>query len=225
MRRSTFPSSQSPPRRQLSDREPVWHGATALSLWMPGVSNPCVSSGAEAFAPDTHTLGIAKRLQAKLRSQYTLAEFMADMPHGTSRLNMVTRMACRALLRLRARAAGLQQMHWLEASSVAFALSRSRPRPRRAAHPRARAVKPIITGGAPNPGRRERLRSAGNRREPRAATTPPTAGGAAPTTTPTQVRSPGRTGHSAVSGAGRGRGKAAAGSRRPCSSFGRSDKV
>ena len=102
-----------------------------------------------------------------------------------------------------------------------FARSRSRPRPRRATHPRARAVKPI-TGGAPNPSRRERLRSAGNRREPRAATTPPTAGGAAPTTTPTQVRSPGRTGHSAVSGAGRGRGKAAAGSRRPCSSFARS---
>ena len=87
MWRSALPSSQSPPRRQFSNREPVWHGATLLKLRMTRASQPFVTSDAEAFAPDTHTLNIAKRLQAKLKSQYTLAEFMSDMPHGTSRHN------------------------------------------------------------------------------------------------------------------------------------------
>ena len=35
MRRSPFPSSQSPPRRQFSNREPVWHGATAQLRSVP----------------------------------------------------------------------------------------------------------------------------------------------------------------------------------------------
>ena len=87
MRRSPFPSSQSPSRRQFSNREPVWHGATSLSLWMTRASKSFVSSDVETFAPDPHTLGIAKRLQAELKSHYTVAEFLSDMPHGTSRHN------------------------------------------------------------------------------------------------------------------------------------------
>ena len=83
MRRSPFPSSQSPPRRQFSNREPVWHGATSLSLWMTRPSKPFVTSDVEAFAPDPNTLNIAKRLQAELKSQYSLAEFLSDLPHAS----------------------------------------------------------------------------------------------------------------------------------------------
>ena len=87
MRRSPFPSSQSPPRRQFSNREPVLHGATLLTLRMIGASKVSVPSDAEAFAPDPHTHKIAKRLFAELQSHYTVAEFLSDMPHGTSRHN------------------------------------------------------------------------------------------------------------------------------------------
>ena len=87
MWRSALPSSQSPPRRQFSNREPVWHGATLLKLRMTRASQPFVTSDAEAFAPDPNTLKIAKRLHAELQSHYTVAEFLSDMPHGTARHN------------------------------------------------------------------------------------------------------------------------------------------